>query len=68
MCQLQVSWNFVYNIRQLKYISLARNFIYNVYGEILISISSPSLTSKWAYGTYAYLWSCSQITWLMRDL
>ena len=53
MCQFQVSWNLVYNIRQLKYISLARNFIYNVQGEILINISSPSLASKWAYGTYA---------------
>ena len=52
MCKFQVSWNLVYNIRQLKYISLARNFIYNVLGEIPINISSPSLTSKWAYGTY----------------
>ena len=54
MCQFQVSWNFVYNIRQLKYISLARKFHLQCFGGVMVMrISSPSLASKCAYGTYA---------------
>ena len=49
MCKFQVSWNFVYNIKQLKCTSLARNSIYNVIGVMIIRILSPSLATKCAY-------------------
>ena len=51
MGKFQISWTFVYSIRQLKYTSLAKNSVYNVKGVMVIGISSLSLATKCAHTT-----------------